>query len=388
MQEFLYTEDDMQPQQPTGGNYEALRSVVRLATGKEVEGAFDYDSTVDEAWRSIAPELQNDDYQLMEDAAGKGDVPAVEYMTGVVMERGRMAAEVRSRNYNEQYTKTKDLTRKVAEDLAFASAQVLANNTPQAIAEVDESEAAKIAHIAALQKEVEDASTLDAGKVALGVLHELSPIGPLQGWRMQQILTEDPSFSGITEEDVSLMTGRNEIITMLQGKYNSIASEEEKLEWLNTLYTKLDGSNFTNKLYLASVMRSIIGEEELTVDGFSDWADRAGVALLPLQFATAWWRIGPRLAKASQLSDAGREIAKVGGKHSIEAAEAAKVANKLATIERTKAALTGLSEATGVQGVLDLSKLASVSIARVLPDAVTTAASGGASQIRNAVKML
>jgi hypothetical protein len=382
MSEFIYTEDDLyETPVPNTGDFASLKQVGQLAVGQAPEGKINFDNAVDVMWASLAPKLQDVDASILQGAAAAGDASMVEATLSQMQERGRMAAEVRSKSYTDTLNKTIDLSRQAAENIALTSKAVVINNTPQEIAVMEDVLGKKVAHQLMLQKELEEATTNGAGSWIKGILHEVSPIGPLQGWKIQDILVTDPEFSGITQQDVNMMTTRNELITMLQ---NTFASKppEQKLEWLTQLYDKLDESIFTNKLYLSGFISAIVSGEEQEIEGLSDWADRLGVLLLPAQVVFGWSRVAARVQGAAMMDRAAVDIARAGGKEAIAAAEAAKAA---ATMERAKAGALAISEATGVQGVLDLAKLASVSAARVLPDAITMPATAVQTQIRQAI---
>jgi hypothetical protein len=388
MDNYIYTTDDYENNTPLPtGKYPILKELVGLATGEVVEDeTIDYADTVDKAWLKNAPEEQNADYQLAQQAASQGDVEQFSAVTQQMDERTRMALEGRSKSAQEVYLKSQDLARKAMEVVAASEANVLVNNTPEKIAAKTDELAAKAAAAAELEKEFEDALKLTGVNYATGILHEISPIGPMQGWRMQNILIQNKEF-GISKRDVSLMTTRNELVNMLQLKLRSLP-QEERIEWLTNLNKKLSDTVFTNKLYLSGFISMVAGQDAATVLGFTDWADRVGVATLPLIAVTAWARIGSRMANATALSKQSRAVAEAGGKGLLEAGDAAALTKQLqaqANVERAKAGFLAASEATGVQGVLDLSKLASVSVARVLPEAITSPASHMTKIVRNEV---
>lgn len=391
MDNYIYTTEDYEDTTPLPtGKYPILKELVGLATGEVVaDETIDYNETVDTAWNKIAPEEQAADFAIAEEAAKTGDVDTFSAVTQQIDERTRKALEGRSKTGQEVYLKGQDLARKAMEVIAASEAYVMVNNTPEKVAGKVDELAVKAAAAAELEKELEDAVRLTGWDYTKGLLHEISPVGPLQGMRMQQILTSNSEF-GINKRDVGLMTTRNELVNMLQLKLRSLP-QEQRLEWLTNLNNKLSDTVFTNKLYLSGFISMVAGEDAADVLGFSDWADRVGVATLPLVAITAWARIGTRMAKATAISKQARVVAEAGGKGVLEASDAAQLAKQLETqanLERAKAGLLAASEATGVQGVLDLSKLASVSVARVLPEAITSPATHLTKIVRNEVEGL
>lgn len=391
MDNYIYTTEDYEDTTPLPtGKYPILKELVGLATGEVVaDETIDFNETVDTAWRKIAPEEQAADYAIAEKAAKAGDVETFSAVTQQIDDRTRKALEGRSKSGQEVYMKGQDLARKAMEVIAASEAYVMVNNTPEKVAAKVDELAIKSASAAELEKELEDAIKLTGWDYTKGILHEISPVGPLQGMRMQQILTSNSEF-GISKRDVSLMTTRNELVNMLQLKLRSLP-QEQRLEWLTNLNNKLSDTVFTNKLYLSGFISMVAGEDAAEVLGFSDWADRVGVATLPLAAFSAWARVGTRMAKATAISKQARVVAEAGGKGVLEAGDAAQLTKQLETqanIERAKAGFLAASEATGVQGVLDLSKLASVSVARVLPDAITSPASHMTKIVRTEVEGL
>jgi hypothetical protein len=273
MDNYIYTTDDYENNTPLPtGNYPILKELVGLATGEVVEDeSIDYADTVDKAWLKNVPEEQNADYQLAQQAASQGDVEQFSAVTQQMDERTRMAVEGRSKSAQEVYLKSQDLARKAMEVVAATEAYVLVNNTPEKVAGKVDELASKSAAAAELEKELEDAIKLSGWNYASGIVHEISPIGPMQGWRMQNILVANKEF-GIDKRDVSLMTTRNELVNMLQLKLRSLP-QEERLEWLTNLNRKLSDTVFTNKLYLSGFISMVAGEDAAEVLGFSDWAE-------------------------------------------------------------------------------------------------------------------
>ena len=390
MDNFTYTTDDYENTPPVGvGNYNVLRDTIAIATGERPEGLISYEDTVDDAWQKLAPQEQHQDYLLAQKAAQEGDVSMFESVTEAMRVRGEQAQARRSRDFEENFNKSRDVARAAIEVVAASQEYIRANNPPEKIANLSDELSDKVASLSLLEKELEDAMRISGIDIATGLLHELTPIGPLQGWRIQNILVKDKEF-GISQQDVNLLTTRGELINMLQLNLRNLP-QDQRLPWLSRLAKAVEGSMFTNKLYTSYFISMVAGEDAATVLGFEDWADRAGVATLPLVGVVAFGRIGSRISKATTLSKQSRIVAEAGGKSALEAADAAELAKTLQTqarLEQAKAGLLAASEATGVQGVLDLAKLASVSASRVLPEAITSPASHLTTQVRAQVDNL
>jgi hypothetical protein len=384
MQEPLYTPEDMQAGVDSNtGNYSIIQNIAQVATGKPVGMDINYNEFVDNEWSNVAPTLQQTDEAIANDAAVAGDDVVMQRALESMSKRADMFARRNSASYDEVFEKSKDLASEAIQRINQVSDAVLINNTAEEIAQVQEELSTSLASQAALQKELLDITNVDwfsLGTVG-GILHEMSPIGPLQGGRIQQLVTAEPEKWGIASSDVNLFTTRNELASMLRMKYQTL-TDEEKLPWVKELYNKLDNSIFTNKLHLSLFFSEIVGDDPITIGGFSDWADRVGVILLPAQVAGVALKLTNRAAKIASMANLEKSLAAAGGKGILEAQATQQALQSMMNAERIKAGLEVASELSGVQGAIDLTKLVSVSASKVLPESITTSVKSTADVIR------
>jgi hypothetical protein len=382
-EEPLYTEDDAVVSSPVpSSKYKVLAGIINTAAGEtkvDPEKPIDYKTTVDQAWQEHAPELHAMDETIAKKAAAKGEVAMVAQALSEMKVRADMYSKAASSTYEEVYSKTRDLARK-SFDVVSADINVINNNSVEDITNKREKVSSELASMANMERTVEDSMKLSPVNYGVSLLHEVSPVGPLQGYAIQKLLLANPKY-GITEEDVSLMTTRNQLYTMLQNTFKTLPPEE-KLPWLDMLLKDLNSTIATNKLHISSIISNVLSGEDLEIGGVGDWLDRAGVALLPVQALGVGLRVGAKLTSASRLTTASRTLAESGGKALVEAGTTAETLASMARKEQVAAAGIVAAEVTGVSAVMDLTKLVSLGASKMLPDAVTAAVTGSSEAVR------
>lgn len=371
---------------PTSGDYPITKAIVSSATNKPItEGPVEFNSFVDNAWRSKVDENNASDYDAARLAASKNNASAAEMAFNEIRTRTGVASNMGEQLYNQTYAevsyKLKELSRNAVEDSIIKNPAALFNNNAEELSANTERASSRMSALATIQRAVEDGGNY--WNVAKGFIYELTPMAAYEGQQMQDIAVK----YGVVNKNVGVTTGRNEIKTRLRNVFESL-DEEKKGEWLTGLYKDLTAAGFISNWQAALMLQDIVSDEELTWDGFSDWADRVGVAATFLSAIGAVGKSFKLFGNASKLDSAERVIAAAGMKGNLQLAEQAKITSRMAFNERIRATGVLVGEATGIGPLLDLTKLVSMSAAKVLPDSVVAAASDLQQTIRTPVEKL
>ena len=371
---------------PTSGDYPITKAIVSSATNKPItEGPVEFNSFVDNAWRSKVNENNASDYDAAQLAASKNNASAAEIAFNEIRTRTGVASNMGEQLYNQTYAevsyKLKELSRNAVEDSIIKNPAALFNNNAEELSANTERASSRMSALATIQRAVEDGGNY--WNVAKGFVYELTPMAAYEGQQMQDIAVK----YGVVNKNVGVTTGRNEIKTRLRNVFESL-DEEKKGEWLTGLYKDLTAAGFISNWQAALMLQDIVSDEELTWDGFSDWADRVGVAATFLSAIGAVGKSFKLFGNASKLDSAERVIAAAGMKGNLQLAEQAKITSRMAFNERVRATGVLVGEATGIGPLLDLTKLVSMSAAKVLPDSVVAAASDLQQTIRTPVEKL
>ena len=371
---------------PTSGDYPIAKAIVAGATKQPLtEGPVEFNSFVDSAWRSKISDNNAADYDAAQLAASKNNISAAEVAFNELRVRTGVASNMGEQLYNQTYSevsyKLKELSRNAVEDSIIKNPAALFNNSPLELSENIEKSSSRMAALATIQRSVEDGGNF--WNVAKGFAHALLPTSAYEGQQMQDIAVK----YGVVNNNVSMTTGRNEVKTRLRNVFEAL-DEDKKGEWLTGLYTDLIAAGFISNWQAALMLQDIVSNEELTWNGFSDWADRVGVAATFLSALGAVGKSFKLFSNASKINNAERIISAAGMKGNLQLAEQAKIANRMAFNERVRATGVLVGEATGIGPLLDLTKLVSMSAAKVLPDSVVAAASDLQQSIRVPVEKL
>lgn len=382
----IVTLEDSQQVTPIAGEYPITKAIVSGATSNTVtEGPVEFNSFVDNAWRSKVKDNNAADYDAARFAASKNNIPAAELAlneirvrTGVSFNYGE---QLYKQTYDEVSYKLKELSRNAVEDSIIKNPAALFNNSAAELSSNTELAASRMAALATIQRAVEDGGNF--WNISKGFVAALLPSSAYEGQQMQDIAVK----YGVVNSNVDMTTGRNEVKTRLRNVFESL-DEDKKGEWLTGLYKDLTSAGFISNWQAALMLQDVASNEELTWNGFSDWADRVGVAATFLSALGAVGKSFKLFGNASKLSNAERVISAAGMKGNLQLAEQAKIANRMAFNERIRATGVLVGEATGVGPLLDLTKLVSMTAAKVLPDSVVAAASDLQQTIRNPVEKL
>lgn len=382
-QEPLYTEKDMQPVVSADvGNYPIVKSVVVAATGNpEQPDEVNFDKFVDDVWRTTVPARNDIDRSVAVNAASTGNVSVLQEALSTIGARNALYGAQSVNNANVVRTKLKELSEQAVENVAVKNPAVLFNNTADEISSATDRISGRITAQAVLEKAiVEGKSIYNIGK---GFGFEIIPLSAEQGAEIDRVSVK----YGVPENSISRTEGRSLTKTYLQAKFKSLP-EEEKGEWLEGLYGDLKGSLLISDWQAALLIQEVATDEQQTWGGFSDWADRLGVVGTALSGVAAIFKAGKLLRGANELVAVERTLAAAGGKNAIVAAEGAKIVSQAAAKQRLSAAGVLAGEVTGISTAIDLGKLVSMNAAKVLPDAITTAADDLQKIIREPVERL
>lgn len=379
----LYTAEDTVAAPDTSvGNYSVLKGIVAAATGNaDIPDKINFDQFVDSNWRTTVPEQNTIDRNIATKAASEGNVNIVQQTLDSVAARNRMYGELSINNVNDVRAKLKELTTQAVETTAVRNPAVLFNNTPVEINESTSRMSKRLSAAATLDKAVEDGKSWST--IALGFLYEFTPMAAEQGAAIDRVAIK----YGVPADAISRASGRSQTKSYLQAAFNA-QPNELKGEWLSGLYNDLKDSWLITDWQAALLVQDVATGEEQTWDGLSDWLDRLGVVGAALSGGAAILKSGKLFKNASALQSVERSLAAAGGKSAIMSAEAAKIASQVANKQRLQAVGVVAGELTGISTAIDLGKLVSMNAAKVLPDAITTAADDLQKTIRAPVEKL
>lgn len=382
-EQSLYTAEDTVVAPDTSvGNYSVVKGIVAAATGNtDIPDEINFDQFVDSNWRTTVPEQNDIDRDIATKAASEGNVNIVQQTLDSVAARNRMYGEISINNANDVRAKLKELTTQAVETTAVRNPAVLFNNTPAEINESTARMSKRISAAATLDKAVEDGKSWST--VGLGFLYEFTPMAAEQGAAIDRVAVK----YGVPADAISRATGRSQTKSYLQAAFNA-QPEELKGEWLSGLYNDLKDSWLVTDWQAALLVQEVATGEEQTWDGLSDWLDRLGVVGTALAGGAAVLKSAKLFKNASALQSVERSLAAAGGKNAIMSAEAAKIASEVANKQRLQAVGVIAGELTGISTAIDLGKLVSMNAAKVLPDAITTAADDLQKTIRAPIEKL
>lgn len=380
--QFLYGAEDFVPPVDTNkGDYNVTKSIATVATDEQItEDKVNFDTLVDTSWRATVPEQNAIDRNIIEKAAAEGRSDVVQNIFNQVAARNRLLVETTEKNTEYTRQKLKELANQAVEKTSVRNPAALFNNTAEEINNNIDRLTPKVSALATLEKAIEDGKKWSV--ILPGLLHEISPFAILEGMSMAKVAVK----YGVPEDKVSWTTGRSEDRMWLQEAFKAVPNEKKE-EWLANLYKDLK-DHYTINHWQAAMMVVDVASGDGEWDKLSDWLDRLGVVAGLATGGFAVLKAANLFKGASALNSAARTLAASGGKDSIVAAEAAKIASQAARKQQMQAAGAILGEATGVAAVLDLAKLVSVNAAKILPDVVTTSAYDLQKVIRQPVEKL
>ena len=381
--EPLYTEDDLKQKPSTHtGNYSIVKGIANVANpNQEIPEKVNFDLFVHDQWKKTVGENNMLDKQAIVNAASTGDVPIVEEAFRTINERNRMLGEESYQLASDVRAQLKELTSTAVEKSVSNNLAVLFNNDPQKVYNTTNKVINSLSAQAAIERINEDGNSLTS--IVTGFLYEFTPFAAEQGAAIDRVAEK----YGVPAERISRATGRSETRARLQAVFRTVP-ENQRGEWLTNLYNDLKDSVFISDWQAAYVALQVASSEEVEWDGVEDWLDRLGVvgAAASVFFAAA--KATNLFKMGNSIKNAQRSIAMAGGKEAIVTAEATKLATYAANKHKFAAAGTVIGELSGITAALDLTKLVSMSAAKVLPETVSTAASKLQQTIREPVERL
>ena len=381
--EPLYTaEDAVAPVNTNKDNYSIVKGVAALATGNtEIPNEVNFNTFVDEEWRKTIPENNRLDTETAINAATTGNTSVVEEAFATYRARNAIAGAASSDIADVVRVKMRELVETAVENTAIKNPSVLFNNSTSEISNSTSALTSQISAQATLEKAMKDGAKLST--IASGLFYEITPVAAEQGAAIDQVAIK----YGVPEDAISRSQGRSETVSRLQLVFNSLP-EDQKGIWLEGLYKDLQNATLITDWQAALVTQEVATNAEKTWDGLSDWLDRLGVVGTVVSGFGAVFKGTKLLKNANNLMNIERTLAAAGAKHAVVAAEGAKILSKAAAMERVRAAGVIAGELTGVSAAIDLTKLVSMSAAKVLPDSITTAAHDLQVLIRDPVERL
>ena len=381
--EPLYTvADTVEKPDPTVGNYSTLQTITSVAVDEQpTKDKINFDNHVEQGWRKTVADSNELDTFVASGAASKGNSSLLEKALLSIEDRNRMYREGTARGIANADLMLAELSKLAVEKTALRDPSVVINNSPTDVSAAIDAQAKYLASAAKLEKKLEDGKSW--GTIAKGFLHELTPFAALEGVAIDEIAIK----YGAPKDSLNATTGRSQAISWLQSIFNA-TEDKNKPDFLNNLLDDLQSSLRINKWQAAIVVEQVANNEQQNWGGFEDWANRVGVAASVFTGVGAIFKAGKLLSGASKLVNAERAVVMAGGKNAILAAETAKIVSKVANKQRLEAVGVIAGELTGIGAAIDLGKLVSMTALKVLPDSITTAASGLAKTIREPVEKL
>ena len=367
-QEPLYTLEDYEklppsPQQPSP----TLQALTTLATGVPSEGPIDRQQHIDQSYRVVAEKNQERDKSLAIEKAKTGEV---DYVASLVSDMNKRNQELNA-EYANEVARIREIAEAAYENVALNNIGVIYNNTPQQISSFVEKGAAK----ATVASTIEDWENKHGGfvKGALSFAQGFTPLG----------LTPNVAFGMETEKRAPGQSSKvfyGDNVRALRGVYSELKSEQERVDWLKSLFKDLSDSMSLTANESLDIVKLVTSEEELsslTTIGET----LAPIGAIPL-VGTAF-KSGKLLSAASKLEKTAKGIkaesavANAGGKAQIIEAAASQM--------RRQATVGMLGEVTGFTAIQDIGKLVSIPVTKLLPDAITTAPGKVQEQVLNIV---
>jgi hypothetical protein len=368
---MYFTSESLTPAtDTTKGDYPTTKAIATVANGvvENTDEPVNFTAFVEEQWNRTAEENNAIDTSIAESAAEQGNMPLVDQAVRSIQRRLRLQEENGMQIQANVRAQMQELAERAVENVSSNNLGVLINNSPEEQAGNSEKISKMIAAQAQLERSLEEGMSL--GSVLKGLAFEFIPLAVEQGPAFDRVAIKN----GVPPDEISRFTGRNKTKSLLQQKFQSLP-DEEKAEWANNLLEDFSSGIFTSKWMASLAVAEIVGDEELSWDGFDDWADRLGVAAF---FITGLRALGVG-AKAVKLGRnmraVSRQIAAAGGKDALQNAESAKIVARAASAEELRGLGVVLGEATGVTAVVDLTKMISLGAFKMLPETVSTAAS-------------
>ena len=379
----LYTAEDMEkPVDTTTGNYPIAKGIAVAATGtQDIPDEIQFNKFVDNVWRTTVEDSNSMDYVTATNAASRGQVSVLEEATRNIKARTALYNEAAYDNALIVHGKLLELSERAAENTALRNPAVLFNNTTEEIGSATSNIGKRLAAQASVERAIEDGKKFST--IAAGLGFEITPFAAEQGPAIDDVAIK----YGAPSDRISRATGRSLTKSYLQAKFKSLP-EDEKWEWADALHRDLKDSLSISDWQAAILIQEVVTDEQQTWNGLSDWLDRLGVVGTVVSGGAAVFKASKLLKGANELVNVERTIAAAGGKSAIVSAEAAKIVSQAAAKQRLAAAGAIAGEVTGISAAIDLGKLVTMNAAKVLPDAITTAADDLQRVIREPVERL
>jgi hypothetical protein len=382
-EEPLYTEADTIPATDSNvGNYSTLKAIVTAATGNtNLPEEVEFDSFVNQNWRSTVPESNRLDQDTAINAATNGDVSVVQEALTSLSARNALYGKASTDNAAEVRAKLRELSNQAVENNVAKNYNVLVNNTPAEIASATSSVSQRLTADSTIEK-----ATVDGSKwsnIISGLAYEFTPFAAEQGPAIDRVAIK----YGAPEEYIDRTTGRSQTKEWLQNVYNSLPNDKKE-EWLSGLYQDLQDSWLITDWQAAITIKEVTENDASEWDGLFDWFDRLGVVGTLAGGVVAFTKATKGFKSAKNLSSTARTIAKAGGKEALVTAEAVKIASKAANSQRLQALGVVAGEVTGINVAIDLGKLVGLNVAKVLPESIVTASETLQKVIREPVEQL
>lgn len=372
-EEIGFTLDDVQQVPvPNVGDYKILKTLVSGSTQTPaLEGEIDFDSTLRRTYDVVAATNNLLDAQLMESRAGANAPDEVANLLSSIQQRQMLRAE-ESANRQKQLN---EVAQSFIENAIASSPQVSINNTPQELAQ-QTTMAPAVAFSAELEKVIKDSLKETEGfwNNAKGIAQEFIPTSILAGVDLDSFAkTIFPS------DEINFWDLQSRTIEKLRGYYQ-VLSDEEKVDFVRNMQSYLEDRIGTSKWRAALMVADVVADENPdTWDEAMDVLQKVGAPLVLFNAFGIMRGVGG-ISKGMKIMAAERAMAKLGAKDAIVAGVGAKVA--------AKGAGTVIGQASGLSDIMDTAKLVSMGVSKIMPESITTAASGLQDVIRARTEQL
>ena len=344
------------------GNYSYLKAIGVTSVGDYPEEEVNFNAHLHKIWQKSVPFQNQLSAQILAEPV---DVDLVEKEMTNVRLRQQMMNKASIENEAEMRFQLAEVAKESVENILFKNYVNIESSTPEQITKVITEGVKELSAKTALEKIIEDGNK--AWTIVKGIGYEFTALAAVQGLAIDDVARK------YDVENVNFLSGRSETRAKLQLIYRGL-NEADKGKWLTNLYNDLKNSTAISSWQAAYIAMEVAGPEDVEIGGLDDWLDRLGVV-----GTVAGWMFAA--GKAAKLFKSSREIlntehslAKIGGKNEIARTESAKLVGQVARRQQLQAVGAVSGELTGISAAIDLTKLVSMSAAKLLPTSVKMAA--------------
>ena len=344
------------------GNYTYLKALGATAVGETTEDEVNFNDHLHQIWQKSVPFQNQMSAQVLSQPV---DVNLIEKEAQAIRLRQQMMNKAAIENEAEMRFQLAEVAKESVENILFKNYVNIESSTPEQITKVITDGVKELSAKTALEKIIEDGSK--AWTIAKGLGYEFTALAAVQGIAIDDVAKK----YGV--ENVNFLSGRSETRAKLQLIYRKLG-DKEKGQWLTNLYNDLKNSTTISEWQAAYIAMEVAGTEDVEIGGLDDWLDRLGVVGTVAGWLFAAGKAAKLFKSSRELLNTEHSLAKVGGKNDIARAESAKLVGQVARRQQLNAVGAVGAELTGISAAIDLTKLVSMSAAKLLPTSVKLAA--------------